>query len=322
MERFSAVSEASDAARSVRNCLTEDRRTYLARLSGVGNGDELETACEEVLAGEVVAQVESAERLQSRLGLLDGDEREAVLHAQLGEEGGDAGRFFDGECAEELGMMAGAQTDGEVRGAVEESESEGGDGLLEELDEVREAPGGEAFPSTRLLRDHETVEVALGEAPQLLQLRLAVGLLPQKEVGEAGLQSQQRGEREVGVLLRERRTMAPPPSACARSRRRRRRWRRGCADPTRPRCAIAALRSSSLRSTVPHSPADVHGGVHMAETDERVRETRQLEVVGEHLDHRLDQVALGDGVVTAHDLVHQGGKDALGLRHSRIATVL
>ena len=162
MERFSAVSEASDAARSVRNCLTEDRRTYLARLSGVGNGDELETACEEVLAGEVVAQVESAERLQNRLGLLDGDEREAVLHAQLGEEGGDAGRFFDGECAEELGMMAGAQTDGEVRGAVEESESEGGDGLLEELDEVREAPGGEAFPSTRLLRDYETVEVALG----------------------------------------------------------------------------------------------------------------------------------------------------------------
>ena len=178
MKRFSAVSVASDAARSVRNCLAEDRRAYLTPLCGIGNGDELEAAREEVLAGEVVAQVESTEGFQNRLGLLDGDEHEAVLHAQLGEECGDAGRFLDRERAEELGMTAGAQADGEIRGAVEESESEGGDGLLEELGEVCEAPGGEAFLSARLLRDHETVEVALGEAPQLLQLRLAVGLLP------------------------------------------------------------------------------------------------------------------------------------------------
>lgn len=142
-------------------------------------------------------------------------------------------------------MGAGARTHGEVRRTIEESESEGGHGLLEELGEVREAPEDEAFLPTRLLRDHETVEVALGETPQLLQLRLAVGLLTQEEAGEAGLQTQQRGQREIRVLLRERRPTRPPPSACARSRRRRRRWRRGVAAPPcrrsaappRPRCA-------------------------------------------------------------------------------------
>ena len=100
---MSAVSAASDAAKSVRNCSPANRRAYFARLRGVGEGDELETAREEVLAGEVVAQVESAQRLQHQLRLLEGGERELVLHTQLGEERGDAGRFLGGKRVEELG---------------------------------------------------------------------------------------------------------------------------------------------------------------------------------------------------------------------------
>ena len=67
-----------------------------------------------------------------------------------------------------------------------------------------------------------------------------------------------------------------------------------------------------------HAPTRVHRAVQMCQTLEEVSEAGNVEVVGEHLDHGLHQVLLGDGVVAADDLVHHRGEDSLALtQHSR-----